>query len=508
MPKSVPIELLSFRRTFALLMVLVAVPSAGLTGLGVVAILNERAAVEKRLASVWQDRLDTLATRFRQALEASTVTRVNGGVQVTAPSGLALTGPGFRLSRDVLESPDTDLIAALTPLRSQLSFLPERRSFLSLAGPAGPVLIVAVRTPEGVLGAELSRAALEQLLAETGQDLRGKAEGVRFELAPVQQPAQPGLVGKFIGGVPGARNALDATPLAERPLPAPLQEFQLRAMPEAGDPVAFASTRNRLVYAVLLGAFYATLVVGVVYTARALYLQARLSRLKTDFVSLVSHELRTPLTSIRMFIETLALGRVKEPAQTQEVLELLQKETERLSAMIERVLDWARLESGRQRYRKERLTAQQIVDASLDAFRAQRLDSQVQLTCQLSGALPVVEGDREALAGALLNLLHNAYKYSGAEKRIELRAGARNGGVDIEVEDHGVGIGKRDRKRVFDRFYRVDNLLTRQTEGSGLGLSISRRIIEAHGGKLTVKSELGKGSTFTIHLPAAKEARA
>ena len=507
MPRSVPIELLSFRRTFALLMVLVAVPSAGLTGLGVVAILNERAAVEKRLAVVWQDRLDTLSTRLRQALEASTVTRTEEGLRVVAPSGLALTGAGFRLSRDVLQSPDIDLVAALTPLRSQLAFLPERPSFLSVPGPAGPVLIVALRAPDGVLGAELTQGGLDQLLGQNGEDLLGKGERVRFALTPVQ-PARPGLVGKFIGGVPGARNALEATPLAERPLPAPLQEFQLRAMPEAGDPVAFASTRNRLVYAVLLGAFYATLVVGVVYTARALYLQARLSRLKTDFVSLVSHELRTPLTSIRMFIETLALGRVKDPEQTQEVLELLQKETERLSAMIERVLDWARLESGRQRYRKDRLTARQIVDASLEAFRAQRLDSQVQLTCQVQGVLPELEGDREALAGALLNLLHNAYKYSGAEKRIEVRADARNGGVDIEVEDHGVGIAKRDRKRVFDRFYRVDNLLSRQTEGSGLGLSISRRIIEAHGGKLTVRSELGKGSTFTIHLPAAKEARA
>jgi two-component system, OmpR family, phosphate regulon sensor histidine kinase PhoR len=507
MPRSVPIELLSFRRTFALLMVLVAVPSAGLTGLGVVAILNERAAVEKRLASVWQDRLDTLSTRLRQALDASTVERVNGGVQVIAPSGLRLTGAGFRLSRDVLDSPDSDLVAALTPLRSQLAFLPDRPSFLSLPGPTGPLLIVALRTPEGVLGAELTQAGLEALLAQAGDDLKGKGERVRFQLTAVQ-PARPGLVGKFIGGVPGAKNALEVTPLAERPLPSPLQEFQLRAMPEAGDPVAFASLRNRLVYAGLLGAFYATLVVGVVYTARALYLQARLSRLKTDFVSLVSHELRTPLTSIRMFIETLALGRVKDPAQTQEVLELLQRETERLSAMIERVLDWARLESGRQRYRKERLTPRQIIDASLDAFRAQRLDSQVELRCEAPEPLPVVEGDREALAGALLNLLHNAYKYSGAEKRIELRAGTRNGGVDIEVEDHGVGIAKRDRKRVFDRFYRVDNLLTRQSEGSGLGLSISRRIIEAHGGKLTVRSELGKGSTFTIHLPAAKEAEA
>ena len=507
MPRSVPIELLSFRRTFALLMVLVAVPSAGLTGLGVVAILNERAAVEKRLALVWQDRLDILSTRLRQALEASTLTRVDGGVLVTAPSGLVLSGEGFRLSRDELESTDTDLVAALTPLRSQLAFLPERPTFLSLPGPGGPVLIVGLRTPGGVVGAALSQRALEQLLAQSGQDLKGTGEKVRFELTAVQ-PARSGLVGKFIGGVPGAKNALEVTPLAERPLPAPLQEFQLRAMPEAGDPVAFASLRNRLVYAGLLGAFYATLVVGVVYTARALYLQARLSRLKTDFVSLVSHELRTPLTSIRMFIETLALGRVKDPAQTQEVLELLQRETERLSTMIERVLDWARLESGRQRYRKERLTVRQILDASLDAFRAQRLDSEVQLSCQLPEALPVVEGDREALAGALLNLLHNAYKYSGAEKRIELRAGPTDGGVDIEVEDHGVGIAKRDRKRVFERFYRVDNLLTRQTEGSGLGLSISRRIVEAHGGKLTVRSELGKGSTFTIHLPAAKEARA
>src|SRR5262249_37722964 len=155
----------------------------------------------------------------------------------------------------------------------------------------------------GVVGAALSHSALEALLAETGRDLRGKGEQVRFELTAVTPARAGGLVGKFIGGVPGAKNALEVTPLAERPLPAPLQDFQLRAMPGAGAPVAFASPRTRLVYAGLLGAFYATLVVGVVYTARALYLQARLSRLKTDFVSLVSHELRTPLTSIRMFIE-------------------------------------------------------------------------------------------------------------------------------------------------------------------------------------------------------------
>ena len=129
----------------------------------------------------------------------------------------------------------------------------------------------------------------------------------------------------------------------------------------------------------------------------------------------------------------------------------------------------------------------------------------------------VVNSDRIELPGfgfiePGLGLI-SSYKMMGTNNRddkvvqceytIELRADARNGGVDIEVEDHGVGIAKRDRKRVFDRFYRVDNLLTRQTEGSGLGLSISRRIIEAHGGKLTVRSELGKGSTFRVTLPSA-----
>ncbi len=506
MPRTSPIELLSFRRTFALLIVLVAVPSAGLSGLGVVAILNERAAVEKRLSGLWSDRLEVLGQRFRQALDASSVVASDDGVRVTAPSGLELAGDGFRLQQDTVESRNPDLAAALTPLRSQLAFLPQRPSFLSVAGPTGPMLIVALRSKGEVVGARLSPTALDVLLEESGRDLRGTSEQVHFRLqGPAHSADRPGLVGKFMSG---AKTALEVTPVAERPLSPPLQEFQLRAIPEGGDPVAFASLRNRLIYGGLLAIFYATLIVGVVYTARALYLHARLSRLKTDFVSLVSHELRTPLTSIRMFIETLALGRVKDPAQAQEVLELLQRETERLSAMIERVLDWARLEGGRQRYRKERLSARAIVDASLEAFRAQRLEAQVELSCQVPESLPPLEGDREALAGALLNLLHNAYKYSGAEKRIEIRAGTRNGGVDIEVEDHGVGIAKRDRKKVFERFYRVDNLLTRQTAGSGLGLSISRRIVEAHGGKLLLRSELGKGSTFTMHLPAAPEAQA
>jgi len=499
-------DLLSFRRTFALLMVLVALPSAGLSGLGVVAILNERAAVEHRMAAVWHSRLDLLATRFRQALEACSVTPgPDGSVEVRTPSGRSLAEESFQVHGDAVLAPTAGLAAALTPLRSQLAFLPSRPSFLSVPGPERPYLIVAERIADGAAGARLDETQLDGLLDDTGRDLLGKDEAVHFALAPAVKPeSPPGLVGRLMSGVATARTALGPTPVASRPLSAPFQEFQLQVVPQSGDPVAAASTRNRLIYGLLLGVFYVTFVVGVVYTARALYLHARLSRLKTDFVSLVSHELRTPLTSIRMFIETLALGRVADERQTKEVLGLLKRETERLSEMIETVLDWSRLESGRQAFKKERLEVKQVVDSSVEAFRAQRLEATVALSTDVPDGLPPIEGDREALAGALLNLLHNAYKYGGEEKRIALRAHSEKKGVAIEVEDHGVGISKRDRRRVFDRFYRADNLLTRDTEGSGLGLSISRRIVEAHGGSLTLESEIGRGSTFTVHLPRAR----
>jgi len=314
-----------------------------------------------------------------------------------------------------------------------------------------------------------------------------------------------GLMGKLASEVAQARaSALGPPTLAERTLSPPLQDFRLGVVPLGEDPVARASTRNRLVYVVLLALFYLTLSFGVVYTGRVLYREARLSRMKTDFVSLVSHELRTPVTSIRMFIETLALGRVQDPAQTQEVLRMLTQETERLSTLIERVLDWSRIESGRKEYNPETLLVSDVVETAVAAFRAQRLEGDLKLTVQVPEPAPPVHVDRVAIAGALLNLLQNAYKYSREDKRIALTVRTRRRWVDITVEDHGVGIARRDHRRIFERFYRVDNLLTRRTEGSGLGLAIARRIVEAHGGNITLQSEVGKGSRFTLQLPVEK----
>jgi signal transduction histidine kinase len=332
-------------------------------------------------------------------------------------------------------------------------------------------------------------------------------EPVRFLLLPVPREGGEGsLVGRLMSEVAQARaSALGPRVLAERVLSPPLQDFRLVVLPTGEDPVARASTRNRVVYGVLLGIFYLTLTFGVVYTGRVLYREARLSRLKTDFVSLVSHELRTPLTSIRMFIETLALGRLKDPAQMNEVLQLLLRETERLSILIEHVLDWARIESGRKVYQRAPLRVSDVVDAAVVAFRAQRLDGgAVDLKVDVPEGLPLLDADRDALAGALLNLLQNAYKYTGEDKRIALSAGVEGRWVRLCVEDNGMGIASHERRRIFERFYRVDNLLTRKTEGSGLGLAITKRIVEAHGGRISVHSEPGKGSRFTLQLPVGK----
>ncbi len=506
MQNSPPSVILSFRRTFALLIVLVVLPSAGLSGFGVVAIINERAAVEKRLEAAWQGTLETLEEELPAALRASSFERVEGKPRLVSSDGRLLsTAVSFELAGKEVRTADPELATALQATGSSSTDFPAGTSHFSLMVGGHATLIAAERQGDVVHGVRLSQEAVEALLAEQAESQVTSSEPVRFVLIARHESAGEGLMGKLVSEVAQARaSALGPQVLADQVLPPPLQDFRLGVVPTGEDPVARASTRNRVVYVVLLALFYLTLTFGVVYTGRVLYREAKLSRMKTDFVSLVSHELRTPVTSIRMFIETLALGRVKDPAQTQQVLQMLTQETERLSTLVERVLDWARIESGRKEYHPETQPVAAVVDTAVAAFRAQRLEGDLRLTVDVPDTLPPIQVDRDAIAGALLNLLQNAYKYSGEDKRIALSVHTQGRWVDLTVEDHGVGISPRDRKRIFERFYRVDNLLTRKTEGSGLGLAITKRIVEAHGGRITVKSEPGKGSRFTIQLPVAK----
>lgn len=263
--------------------------------------------------------------------------------------------------------------------------------------------------------------------------------------------------------------------------------------------------RANLVFGLMVVTLVACLTTGVVLALVFVRKEANLSRLQLDFVSKVSHELRTPLTSIRMFVETLRYEH--EPERVATCLNVLQRETERLSTRIERLLDWGRMEAGKRIYRLQRDDASHVIDATIEHFRAATVGQERSLELSVPTDLPPILADRGALEDALLNLLTNAHKYSALDRPIALRASADKHHVHVAVEDHGIGIAGNEHHRVFDKFYRSDDRLSRSIEGSGLGLAIVQHVVQGHHGRITLRSAPGRGSTFTISIPiATKEA--
>ena len=244
------------------------------------------------------------------------------------------------------------------------------------------------------------------------------------------------------------------------------------------------------------------LIGGIVLALRTASRAMKLSQMKADFVSNVSHELRTPLASIRVFGEFLKLGRVKGEIKVREYGEYIETESRRLTQLINNILDFSKIESGQKTYQFEQADVEQVVNETLKTFEI--VLDQHGFTVNLDKtqqSLPPVVIDQEAIAQAFINLLDNAVKYSGEANEINVTLGQQNGFVTIAVRDFGIGIASEEREKVFEKFYRVGNSLVHDVKGSGLGLSIVKHVVEAHHGKVTVESELGHGSTFTIHLP-------
>jgi two-component system phosphate regulon sensor histidine kinase PhoR len=268
--------------------------------------------------------------------------------------------------------------------------------------------------------------------------------------------------------------------------------------------LVFGRQAQDYVFGTLILALVATTIIGTIGTLVVLYREAYVSRLQTDFVNKVSHDLRTPLTSIRMFVETLQLDRIADPAQRKEALDIISAETQRLSQLITRLLDWARMESGKRSFDLSPQPLGPVVDDALRAVEPQRVQTGADLRRDVPDDLPWVLADRDALCDALVDLLQNAFKYTGPDKRISVSARAAGNAVEVVVEDNGPGIPGSDQKRIFDKFYRGKDPLERSIEGSGLGLSMVKHVVQAHGGKVGVRSELGKGAAFTVLLPMAE----
>jgi signal transduction histidine kinase len=251
------------------------------------------------------------------------------------------------------------------------------------------------------------------------------------------------------------------------------------------------------------------LIGGIVLALRAASRAMRLSQMKADFVSNVSHELRTPLASIRVFGEFLKLGRVNEPDKIREYGEYIETESRRLTQLINNILDFSKIESGQKTYNFEQTDVEHVVTDTLKTFDVVLEQNGFKVNLEKpSTPLPQVVIDSDAIAQAFINLLDNAVKYSGESKQIDVTLGQHNNFVTVAVKDRGVGIASEEREKVFEKFYRVGNSLVHDVKGSGLGLSIVKHIIEAHRGKITLESEPGRGSAFTIHLPIDNGAQA
>src|SRR5437660_8096584 len=478
-------ELIDFRRAFVWLLCGMLLPSVALIAFGVVAVVNERVAVERRLEIEYGARLRTLDADVRARLHAAASAAAaealaRAGGPRTARGGSRRQAaereptnarpPARRRGTAAAErgdgSPASDTVAAplaeplllgIAPVQVQGAdpvFADAVRRTQALA-PGGRVLaasdaggdrhlfaLVRVPGPEaGVLAAQLDLVGVAAEIPRLAA-ARFPRESATFRLLP---PTEHG--GATIAALRRLLNEVSppdrTTIVARLPLQPPLDGFTLAAEISGDDPAASLAFRNRTWYIAALALLYTGIGVGFGLTIREMRRAYKLSRLKTDFVANISHELRTPLTSVRLFAETLKQGRAQGPREVQECLDLLTKETQRLSSLVEKLLDWSRLESGRKLLRREPTEVPELLAHVADVFKAQQLGATYET--HIEADLPKVSLDRDAMAQVVLNLLHNAVKFTGPAQQIRLRARRRDGGVAIEVEDNGIGVREKGR---------------------------------------------------------------
>ncbi|HEV8583371.1 MAG TPA: HAMP domain-containing sensor histidine kinase [Methylomirabilota bacterium] len=348
---------------------------------------------------------------------------------------------------------------------------------LSVRG-AGPVLAAIARDPD-VLGREVLAGSLAASPATSllvVLDARGRTVWAQAPL----EGAEPLVSVAFRDALPSWRMAV----------------YQ-----PADDAPRAAVRRQVRLFMIAFVALLVVIVAGLVVTWRLMRRETEMARLKSDFVANVSHDLKTPLSVIRMFGETLEMGRLPDEARRREYYRVITREAERLTRLIDNVLDFSRIEGGRRRYDVVPTPVEPLVRETLDAFAYPLAQQGFKVEITVAPDLPEVPMDADAVGQALANLVDNAIKYSADDRVLAVDARVQDGELVLSVADHGVGIPAAEHARIFDKFYRVGASETQGRRGSGVGLSLVRHVAEAHGGRVTVESAPGEGSRFALRLP-------
>ena len=257
--------------------------------------------------------------------------------------------------------------------------------------------------------------------------------------------------------------------------------------------------RNLIIVLIIATVLFAAIVSLGMTTSR----EIQLSRAKTEFVTSVSHDLKTPLSLIRGFVETLHLNRFGDPSQREEYFCIIETEIQRLTGMIDAILDISKIEVGLKRYQPETVDLSDLIEETLEHFSPELERRSFAVERQIEASLPLARVDPRAFSEALTNLLSNAVKYSESKRSVVVKAVRHNEHLEVSVSDQGVGIPKWEQQRIFECFYRAGHTAA-WTSGTGLGLALVKHFAKAHGGQVTVTSAPGRGSCFAILLPLSE----
>ena len=271
------------------------------------------------------------------------------------------------------------------------------------------------------------------------------------------------------------------------------------------NPLETISSKSLIIYYILLGSVIVLIAFGIVFIFRDISRDERISVMKSEFIANVSHEIKTPIATIRTLAENLKEGWVTGEEKQREYFSLIDREAQYLTHLVENILDFSRIEKAKKSYRMEATSMGDSTKKAIESFRWLVDGQGVIIKENIENDLPLCILDAEAYERALLNLLDNAVKYSPEDKVIEISVRLQVDSIIIAVSDHGIGISKRESEKIFEKFYRSPLLNGRKIPGSGIGLTLVKEIVEAHGGMIKVESKIGKGSTFILSFPLSKK---
>ncbi|MEB2354396.1 MAG: HAMP domain-containing sensor histidine kinase, partial [Ignavibacteriales bacterium] len=253
---------------------------------------------------------------------------------------------------------------------------------------------------------------------------------------------------------------------------------------------------------ILIGILFIVLIAAVWFVYSAVNKELELAKAKADFVSNVSHELRTPLSLISMFAETLEMDRVKTEEKKKEYYSIISRESNRLGKIVNSILNFSKMEAGKRKFNFAEEDLNEIVIQIYQNYSYHLYNKGFDFEYEPGINIPKVMADREAVSEAVVNLIDNSVKYSTENKFIKITIGSEDRFVFIEISDKGIGISEKDQGKVFDKFYRVTSGLIHTTKGTGLGLTLVKQIMDAHKGRIILKSKSGEGSSFKLMFPS------